>query len=161
MVGQTDSLYFGGPYTIKLVFQCSTTYLGSRRRRTKNLIKIFQLKRHLKGAAIAPWNRLRLPSRRPGLMLHTRRKTKINKKRPGLYIFKKRQLDYQPKTYFKVNKTNILLLGRLFSVKYVGVHTHLIRKHCDQIKIDKCLSKLPKNDFNGKRNYWDTFTKIA
>ena len=34
-------------------------------------------------------------------------------------------------------------------------------KQCDQIKIAKCLLKLPKNDFTRKMNYFDTFTKIA
>ena len=32
---------------------------------------------------------------------------------------------------------------------------------CDQIKIAKCLKKLPKNDFTRKMNGFDTFTKIA
>ena len=30
---------------------------------------------------------------------------------------------------------------------------------CDQIKIAKCLLKLPKYDFNRKMNGFDTFTK--
>ena len=32
---------------------------------------------------------------------------------------------------------------------------------CDQIKIAKCLYKLPKNDFTRKMIDFDTFTKIA
>ena len=32
---------------------------------------------------------------------------------------------------------------------------------CDQIKIAKCLSKLPKNVFTRKMNDFDIFTKIA
>ena len=32
---------------------------------------------------------------------------------------------------------------------------------CDQIKIAKCLKKLPKNEFTRKMNDFDTFTKIA
>ena len=32
---------------------------------------------------------------------------------------------------------------------------------CDQIKIAKCLQKLPKNDFTRKMNDFDSFTKIA
>ena len=32
---------------------------------------------------------------------------------------------------------------------------------CDQIKIAKCLKKLPKNGFTRKMNDFDTFTKIA
>ena len=32
---------------------------------------------------------------------------------------------------------------------------------CDQKKIAKCLSKLPKNDFTRKMKGFDTFTKIA
>ena len=32
---------------------------------------------------------------------------------------------------------------------------------CDQIKIAKCLKKLPKNDFTRNIKDFDTFTKIA
>ena len=32
---------------------------------------------------------------------------------------------------------------------------------CDQIKIAKCLQKLPNNGFTRKMNDFDTFTKIA
>ena len=32
---------------------------------------------------------------------------------------------------------------------------------CDQIKMAKCLSKLPKNDFTRKIKDFDTYTKIA
>ena len=32
---------------------------------------------------------------------------------------------------------------------------------CEQIKIVKCLYKLPKNGFTRKMNDFDTFTKIA
>ena len=46
--------------------------------------------------------------------------------------------------------------------------THLAPKshcscpiQCDQIKIAKCLLKLPKNGFTRKTNDFDTFTKIA
>ena len=34
-------------------------------------------------------------------------------------------------------------------------------KQCDQKKIAKCLSKLPKNDFTRKMIYFDTSTKNA
>ena len=34
-------------------------------------------------------------------------------------------------------------------------------RQCDQIKIAKCLKKLPKNDFTRKMIHFDTFTKIA
>ena len=35
------------------------------------------------------------------------------------------------------------------------------RSQCDQIKIAKCLLKLPKNDLTRKMIDFDTFTKIA
>jgi len=34
-------------------------------------------------------------------------------------------------------------------------------EQCDQIKIAKCLQKLPKNDFTRKMNDFEAFTKIA
>ena len=36
----------------------------------------------------------------------------------------------------------------------------LSHKQFDQIKIAKCLEKLPKNDFSRKMNDFDAFTKI-
>ena len=38
---------------------------------------------------------------------------------------------------------------------------HTNDAQCDQIKIAKCLQKLPKNDFTGKLNDFDIFIKIA
>ena len=38
---------------------------------------------------------------------------------------------------------------------------NLTQGQCDQIKIAKCLWKLPKFDFPTKMNGFDTFTKIA
>ena len=37
----------------------------------------------------------------------------------------------------------------------------LCHNQCDQIKIAKCLQKLPKNDLTRKMIDFDTFTKIA
>ena len=38
---------------------------------------------------------------------------------------------------------------------------YLYHGQCDQKKIAKCLSKLPKNDFTTKMIDFNTFTKIA
>ena len=40
----------------------------------------------------------------------------------------------------------------------LGIRT---QAQCDQIKIAKCLQKLPKNEFTRKMNDFDTYTKIV
>ena len=67
----------------------------------------------------------------------------------------------------EINYENVRGSIKLLSVMSISSPSHYepIKctyrgNQCDQIKIAKCLEKLPKNDFSRKMNDFDAFTKI-
>ena len=49
----------------------------------------------------------------------------------------------------------------LFDCMHSYATLKFVYDQCDQIKIAKCLQKLPKNQFTRKMKDFDTFTEIA
>ena len=71
------------------------------------------------------------------------------KKRPGVAQSKTRIRRYHFNLSIGINCPT-------FIVVVAAAHNQ-----CDQKKINKCLQKLPQNDFTRKMIDFDTFTKIA
>ena len=64
-------------------------------------------------------------------------------------------------TYTITNTLTLTITTYLAQATNSNTPNHLLTDQCDQIKIAKCLYKLPKNEFTRKINDFDTFTKIA